>query len=397
MDGERSFDLKAVQTAIREEGKEGWLFYDFGGLDPLAVRILDLDTEKLRTRRWFYYVPAAGEPVKLVHRIETASLEPLPGAKRLYAGWKELASEVAHILGGIEEVAMHYSPENAIPYISKVDAGTVEMVRSAGVKVVSAADLVQRFEALLTPSELDTHLFASAALRRIIDVTFAHIADSLRSGTPIDEYGVQAFVLDAFEKEGLVTEEEPICAVDAHAGDPHYEAPRSGSAPIREGSLVLLDIFARQNANASIYADITWMAYVGDDVPPRYDEIFRIAREARDRGFDFLCDELPGREVRGAEVDDVVRGHIVEKGYGEYFIHRTGHSIGTKLHGNGVNIDNLETRDDRRIVPGMVFSIEPGIYLPDCGVRTEIDVYIDQKGPKISGMPVQEEIVKILP
>jgi len=374
----------------------GWLFYDFKGLDPLALRILGLDPERIRTRRWFYFVPATGDPAKIVHRIESGALDGLPGTKHLYASWQDLSSELARRLEGTGSVAMQYSPGNAIPYISKVDAGTVEMIRSAGVEVVSAADLVQRFEALLTPAELDTHLDAAAALRRIMDEAFAHIGESVRSGRTIDEHGAKEFVLACFKREGLVTDELPICAVDAHAGDPHYEPPPNGSSEIHEGSLVLLDIFAKGKQAGSIYADITWMGYVGENVPERYSELFGIIRDARDLAVSFLAAELPTREVRGWEVDDVVRGYVADHGYGESFIHRTGHSIGTALHGNGVNIDNLETQDARRIVPGMVFSVEPGIYLDDCGFRTEIDVYVDKEGPKISGLPAQEEIVKIL-
>lgn len=396
MNRERSFELDQVQAAIRAEGMAGWLFYDFQGLDPLAQRILGLDTERIRTRRWFYFVPSAGDPAKIVHRIEAGALDGLPGTKHLYASWQDLSSELARRLEGTGSVAMQYSPGNAIPYISKVDAGTVEMVRAAGVEVVSAADLVQRFEALLTPAELDTHLQAAATLRRIVEETFAHMGETHRSGRTIDEHGAMEFVLACFEREGLVTDELPICAVDAHAGDPHYEPPPSGSSEIREGSLVLLDIFAKGRPAGSIYADITWMGYVGEDVPERYVELFGIIRDARDLAVSFLAAELPRREVLGWEVDDVVRGHIAGHGFGEFFIHRTGHSIGTALHGNGVNIDNLETQDARRIVPGMVFSVEPGIYLDDCGFRTEIDVYVDEEGPKISGLPAQQEIVKIL-
>lgn len=391
-------NIEAIQQAVRDEGVDGWLLYDFRDLDPLAGRILHLDASRIRTRRWFYLVPAKGEPTKLVHRIEPGSLDPLPGRKIIYLSYGELRKGLKEMLSGCSTVAMQYSPENNIPYVSRVDAGTVELVQAAGPRVASSAGLVQAFEAVLTPELLDSHIRAAEALRRIVDRTFAWIGERTLSGDGTDEYAVQRRIYEEFDREGLVTDEEPICAVNANASDPHYGPKPDRFDAITRGDLVLVDIFAKLAGADAIYADITWMGYVGASVPEPMARIFEIAAGARDRGVSLLEERFAaGLDVYGWEVDDVVRGHIRDAGHGDAFIHRTGHSIGRECHGNGANIDNLETRDDRRLVPGLVFSIEPGIYLEEFGIRTEIDVYIDDEGVKVSGLPVQMEIVKILP
>lgn len=393
----KKMDINAMQKEIVKEGLDGWLFYDFRGMDELGLKVLGFSKDMIRTRRWYYLIPAKGEPKKLVHNIELASLDHLPGnEKEVYLSWTELSEKLSAMLKGIKKVAMQYSPNNAIPYVSKIDAGTFDLISSFGVKIESSANLIQKFEAVLSKDELKSHIEAGSAIRTVFDEAFAEIGMAVKSeGT--NEYKIQKFICSQFEKKGLQVEELPIVAVNEHAADPHYGPSEKESSPIKKGDVVLLDLFARLKGEESIIADYTWMGFVGHDVPEKVLEVFDIVRDARDKGYEFVRDSLKaGKEICGWEVDDVVRGHIKKKGYAEHFIHRTGHSIGRMVHGNGANIDNLETKDERRIVDGLCFSIEPGIYLKDeFGVRLEIDVYIENGQAKISGGPIQKEIVKI--
>lgn len=387
-----------IQQAIREQpGLDGWLFYDFRHLDPIAYRVLLLDSSLHVTRRWYYWVPAVGTPVKVQHRIEPHVLERLPGDLLLYVSWREQHAALKSLLQSAKRVAMQYSPMNAIPYLSRVDAGTIELIRGFGVEVVTSADLVQRFEAVWDERQLASHQVAAEGLRLIVDEAFGFVGTSLAAGRVLTEHGLQQYILSRMQARGLVTSSPPIAAVNAHSADPHYAPPPQGSAPIRPGDLVLIDLWAKQLQSGAVYADITWTGFVGQTVPARHQEIFQIVRRARDAAVSFV----QGRVRNGAfpfgwEVDDVCRRVIDDAGYGSHFLHRTGHSIGEEVHGNGANIDNLETQDARRLLPGTCFSIEPGIYLHDeFGIRSELDVYLSACDAIVHGQPVQTELVAI--
>ena len=391
--------IAEIQQALRDvTGLGGWLFYDFRGSDPLAYRVLRLDPTRHMTRRWYYWIPARGQPVKLVHRIEPHTLDELPGETVQYAAWDEQRTCLARILDKAKQVAMQYSPLNAIPYISRVDAGTIELIRSFGVEVVTSADLVQRFEAVWNDYQLDSHRDAAAKLRRIVDEAFTHVGASISAHTPLTEYGLQQFILSRMDAYGLITSSPPIAAVNAHSADPHYTPGPNGSVQIGAGALVLIDLWAKRPEPGSVYADITWTGYVGSTVPARQSEIFRIVREARDAALAFVLTRVAAGDFPcGWEVDEVCRQVIRNAGYEDRFLHRTGHSIGEEVHGNGANIDNLETRDWRRLMPRTCFSIEPGIYLAgQFGIRSELDVYLSDREAIVFGQPLQKEIVPIL-
>lgn len=391
--------IARIQAALREAGVEGWLFYDFRRSDPLAYRILQLDESRLGTRRWFYFIPAEGEPVKIVHAIEPDQLEPLPGMKLTYLSWSQLHEHLRRALQGHRRIAMQYSPDNEIPYVSRVDAGTIELVRRFGVEVISSADLVQQFEAVWSEDQLQTHLRAEPKMRRIVDETFAEIARCVISGRPTDEYRIQQFILECFEREGLWADHPPIVAADAHSANPHYTPTPESAWPIREGTFVLIDLWAKlRDVPRAVYVDITWTGFVGESVPERYARVFRIVREARDRALAFVREAVRARRpIRGWEVDEVARDVIRRAGLGDFFIHRTGHSIGEDVHGAGANMDNLETRDERRILPRTCFSIEPGVYFEgEFGVRSEVDVYVGEEDILVTARPIQTEVVPIL-
>lgn len=387
-----------IQQAIREQpGLDGWLFYDFRHLDPIAYRILLLDPSLHVTRRWYYWVPAQGTPVKLQHRIEPHVLDGLPGDARAYVSWRDQQAALGSLLLSAKRIAMQYSPMNAIPYLSRVDAGTIELVRSLGAEVVTSADLVQQFEAVWDDAQLASHQVAAEGLRAIVDEAFGFVGTSLAARSSLTEYGLQQYILSRMQARGLVTSSPPIAAVNAHSADPHYAPASQGSAPIRQGDLVLIDLWAKQPGPGAVYADITWTGFVGTTVPARHQDIFQIVRRARDAAVTFVQGRVRAGEFPyGWEVDDVCRQVIQDAGYGEYFVHRTGHSIGEEVHGNGANIDNLETQDARRLLPGTCFSVEPGIYLPDdFGIRSELDVYLSVRDAVVYGQPVQCDLLPI--
>ena len=389
-------DIRAIQAELRASKLDGWLFCDHHHRDPIAARILGLDARAMATRRWFYFIPSRGQPRKLVHRVEQGALDSLPGRKYLYASWEELRKSLRTLLAGSAKIAMQYSPENNIPAISLVDAGTVELVRSFKKKVASSANLVQTFEASWTPEQLASHLDAGKIIHRITLAAFESAAVCIREGRPITEFGLQQWILDRFRSNGLTTAEPPIAAVQPNNGNPHYEPRQDSSRPIRAGDLLLLDIWAKLDRPSSVYYDITWMGYLGSQVPGAYAKIFRIVRQARDRAIEFVGESVAeGRAIRGWEVDRVAREVIRKAGYAKYFVHRTGHNIGQEVHGNGANMDGLETRDDRLIAPHTCFSIEPGIYLPGFGVRSEVNVYVGEDGARVTG-PLQDEILPLL-
>ncbi len=391
--------VQAIQQALKEEGIDGWLFYNFRGSNVFATRILDLPPHIMQTRRYFYFIPAKGEPKKLVHGIEEGNLDSVPGSKSQYVSWRSLEEGVKSMLQGFGRVAMEYSPRNAIPYVSNVDGGTVELVRSAGVEVVSSANLVQRFEACWTEEQARDNFETANHLRAIVDVTFGFIRESIAAKKRIHEYDVQQFMLAEFARRGIWSEEAPNCSVNANSANPHYEPTKDIHTDLREGDFVLIDLWAKKKKDRSVYADITWTGVIGKTVPEEVEKVFQAVKGGRDAAVAAVRNAFEkGKTIRGFEVDDAARKYIVEKGYGEYFIHRTGHSIGEVIHGNGANIDNLETRDERKIIPHTSFSVEPGIYFPGkFGVRSEIDVYISPGNEVIiTGLPSQEHVIPIL-
>lgn len=390
-----SFQLNEIQTDLRAAKLDGWLFYDFRGRDPIAQRILDLPNA-MRTRRWFYFVPAKGTPKKLVHKIETGSLAALPGDTVYYSGQNELRTNLKKILGRAKKVAMQYSPKNSIPYVAMVDAGTVELVKSCEVKVVTSADLVQKYEACWTAVQLQSHLTAGKAIDRIVREAFALAARGVRDGKPLTEVALQQFILTEFEKADIATEESPDVAVNAHASDPHYAPSNERPTEIKEGDLLLLDVWGKLKTPGSVYYDIAWVGYLGAKVPEKYAKVFRVILQARDNAVELIQSAIAaGKPLQGWQVDKAARSVVEKAGYGKYFIHRTGHSIGQTVHGNGVNMDGLETYDSRHLIPRTCNSVEPGIYLPDFGMRSEVNVYIDQNEARITGA-VQREILALL-
>jgi Xaa-Pro aminopeptidase len=387
-------DLAAIQSALRDSGLDGWLFYDHHHRDQIAYRVLGVPEGLMVTRRWFYLIPAEGEPMKLVNRVESGHLDSLPGDKRAYSAWQELFEQLKKIIGSRRRLAMQYSPNNAIPYIGLVDAGTIELVRSFGVEVVSSGDLVARFEATWTEDQIRSHFAARDKVDAITAAAFQEIGRRVRNGGT-HEHEIQQWIMEKFAREKLVTEDPPIVAVNAHSGNPHYEPSAKRPAPIREGDWVLLDIWAKLDQPGAVYYDITWTGLVGKSPSDRQREIFNIVCGARDAGVQAVTSAVKsGRKLAGWEVDKATRDYITSKGYGQYFVHRTGHSIGTSVHANGANMDNLETKDERQIMPNSCFSIEPGIYLPEFGVRSEVNMLVRAGSAEVTGK-IQREIVTI--
>ncbi|HOA13672.1 MAG TPA: M24 family metallopeptidase [Myxococcota bacterium] len=390
-------DIRAIQKAVGEAGFDGWLFCDFNNRDALAYRILGLDFQKYTSRRWFYLVPSSGEPIRLVSKVEPSRLDTLPGEKRTYLSWRDLSEELERMLSG-RLVAMQYSPEDSIPYISIVDAGMVELVKAAGARVASSADLVQVFEAVIGEDGYRSHIEAGRIIHAIKDQAFALIGEHVRSGRDITEYEVQRFILRRFDEEGLdCMGEVPIVGVNGHPSDPHFEPTPENTVVIREGDTVLIDLWAKFAKPGSIFYDITWCGFVGTNPPDEYVRIFETVRDARKAAVSFVRERFARHQkCFGYEVDDACRSVVQASGWGDCFIHRTGHSIGVNVHGNGVNIDNLETRDLRMLVPGICFSVEPGIYLAGrMAVRSEIDVFIRKDGSVEVTGPEQESLILV--
>jgi Xaa-Pro aminopeptidase len=387
-------DLSAIQKALRERNIDAWLFYDHHHRDPIAYRVLGLPAGLMVTRRWFYLIPAKGEPTKLVHKIEAGHLDSLPGSKRLYSGWQELFEAMKGLLAAHRDIAMQYSPNNLVFTVSLVDAGTVDLIRGLGKNVVSSQDLVAQFEATMNDDQIATHFAARDIIDRLTTEAFQEIGRRVRNGGT-HEHEIQQWFMDAFQRENMVTDDPPIVAVNANAGNPHYEPRADRPVPIREGDLVLLDVWAKKNTPGAVYYDITWMGFVGKAASDHQREVFKIVSEARDIGVKTVVDAISAaRPIAGWEVDRAVRAHIKKAGYGDYFIHRTGHSIGTEVHANGANMDDLEIHDERRILPNSCFSIEPGIYLPEFGVRSEVNVLVRPGRAEVTGK-IQREIVTI--
>jgi Xaa-Pro aminopeptidase len=391
-----SLSIPAVQRALKEDGLDGWLLYDFHGSNPISRRLTGLDTQaKMTTRRWYYVIPASGEPRKLVHAIEAFNLDHLPGSKTIYSQRETLASGLRQVLGGLKKVAMEYSPGNAIPYVSRVDAGTVEAVRQTGADVVSSGDLIQRFEAIWSPAELETHKKASESLYRIKDRAFAMVRDARKAGRTVTEMDVQRAMMDWFGEEGLVTDAPPAVAAQENAGNPHYAPGDDHPRQIRDNEVLLLDLWGKLPTPGAVFADITWVGFTGAEVPERIQKAFKAACDGRDAAIALVKDAVAkGRTVQGYEVDRACRALLERAGFGAEFVHRTGHSLGTEVHGNGVHMDDYETHDERRLIPGTGFTIEPGVYTSEFGVRTEINMFVGDTEATVTG-PLQTEFVRL--
>ncbi len=392
------FELASIQKSLREFGVDGWLLYDFRGANVLARRVLDLEARPPGSRRFFYMIPAEGEPRGVVHAIEPRALDHLPGPKTVYMSWQELDAAVASLIDSKRRVAMEYALNLSNPYISKVDAGTIEFVRGRGVDVVSSGDLVQVFEATWDDHQWSQHLRAEEQTTAAFDLAWRLIADRTRNGGDVRETEVQAAILDHFRRHGLTTYSPPNVSVNANSGDPHYEPNPGRDSAIRAGDFVLIDLWAKVDEPRAVYSDLTRVGFVGTSVPEKFESIFKIVAAARDAAIDLVkAAYAQGRPLRGYEVDDAARKVIDAAGFGRCFIHRTGHNIGQEVHGNGANLDDLETRDERLILPRTCFSVEPGIYFPgDFGVRSEVNVYIDaERRVHVTG-GLQTQVVPIL-
>jgi Xaa-Pro aminopeptidase len=391
-------DLGSIQSAIRDFEFDGWLIGDFRGSNLVGRRVLGFADDQTRSRRWFYYIPASGEPRKLVHRIETGSLDHLPGEKTAYLRWQELEAGLKSLVGNSKRIAMEYSPRNGNPYVAKIDAGTVELVRSFGVEIVSSGDLVQRFEAVWDDEQWQMHQDAAVHTNSAYDLAWRLIAERTRSGGTIRETEVQAAIMAHFKANGLTTYHPPIVAVNEHSGDPHFDTSPATDVAMRAGDFVLIDLWAKLDRPRSVYSDLTRVGFIGREVPPKYEQVFRIVAAARDAAIAKVREAFAaGRPLCGWEVDQAARDVIDQAGYGERFIHRTGHNIGQEVHGNGANMDNLETHELRLVMPRTCFSIEPGIYLPEFGVRSEVDVFVDaNRQVHVTGGELQRRVVAVL-
>jgi Xaa-Pro aminopeptidase len=391
-------DIARIQSELKAAGVDGWLLYDFHNRDAIAYHVLGMDYGKFTSRRWFYWIPTSGEPVRLCHKVESTKLDSLPGAKRLYLSWRELHASLKSILGPARKVAMQYSPMANIPYVSIVDGGTIDLIRSLGFEIVSSAGLVQTFQAVLDDAAYRSHVAAGEKVQRIKDQAFALIGDSLRAGKTLTQYDVQQFIVRRYGEEGLTcTGEYPIVGTNEQPADPHFEPTPANARPIKAGDTVLIDLWAKLDKPGSVFYDITWCGFAGRTPPARYVQIFNVVRDARDAALAFIrARYAEGKRLYGWEVDDACRAVVEKAGFGEHFIHRTGHSIGEEVHGNGVNIDNLETKDERELARGICFSIEPGIYLAgEMAVRSEINVFITPAGKVEVAGAMQKELVLI--
>jgi Xaa-Pro aminopeptidase len=389
-------DLAGIQAALAEDALDGWLLFDFKGSNPIARKVAGLDAQgKMMTRRWFYLIPRTGEPRGLVHAIERHNLDHLPGAIGTYSGRESLVRALDTLLAGTSRLAMEYSPGCAIPYLSRIDAGTLEMLQARGLTVVGSGDLVQRFEACWNAAAIATHHAASASLYRIKDQAYAEVTRRLRDHVPTTEFDIQTLMLQWFRDEGLIAADEPNVSAQENAGNPHYQPTRDEHRVIRPNELLLLDLWGKQTAPGAVYADITWVAFTGSVVPPEMSRAFDAAANARDAAIQAVQRAVrAGDDLRGWQVDRAARGVLEAAGYGPQIWHRTGHSLGEEVHGNGVNMDDYETHDDRRLLPGTGFTIEPGVYFPEFGVRTEINMVVFPDDATVTG-PVQERIIPL--
>ena len=391
-------EIQDVQKHLVKEKIDGWLLYDFNGINTLARDFLQIDRKALITRRFFYWIPAKGEPVKILHRIEPHVLSDIPGTVFFYSRWQELEEQLGNLLKGVKIVAMEYSPRNAIPYVSRVDGGMIDLVRSFQVEVVSSASFLQYYTCVLDEEQYKLHKEAADLLDRVVGEAWEKIAQSLIKGTNINEYQVQQFIAEQIAMRGFMAEGTPIVGVNGHSADPHYEPSKENSSEIKKGDFVLIDLWCKKKHPKAIYGDICRVAVADAQATQRQKEIFSIVRQAQKAATDFVIDRYAKHEsLKGYEVDQVSRKIIEEKGYGKYFTHRTGHNIYTQDHGPGAHIDSLETQDVRELIPRTCFSIEPGIYLQgEFGIRLEYDVFLGDQGKVYINGGHQDEILILL-
>lgn len=389
------FNLSEIQRVLAEMKLDGWLLFDFRGSNVLAERVLGIRPEQVGSRRYAYFIPARGTPRKLVHRIEMGALDHLPGDKQVYLRWQEFEQGMAALLGSSRKVALEYSPRNGIPYLSRVDGGTVELIRGFGVEPVSSGDLIQYFEARWDEEQWQLHLKAAAQTEAAFGLAWKFMANELRAGRVVTERHVQAVIMRHFQSQGMTTYSPPIVGVNGNSGNPHHE---TGDTPMHEGDFVLVDLWAKMDHPKGVYSDLTWVGFLGTSVPARYEEIFQIVARSRDAAIQLVRDGFVAkRPLAGWQVDDAARRVIEDAGYGPAFCHRTGHNIGIETHGNGANMDNLETHDERQLLPRTCFSIEPGIYLPEFGIRSEVNVYLDAAGGvHVTGPKPQTHVLPVL-
>ena len=392
------FDLQRIQSALHEFQFDGWLLYDFRGSNVLAQRVLGVADDAVGSRRYLYCIPAEGEPKKLVHQIEQGTLDHLPGSKSVYLKWQEFEAGIADLVAGMKTVAMEYSPKVSNPYVSRVDAGTVEMVRSLGIEVVSSGDLIQMFEATWDDAQWQMHLQAAVHTNSAFERAWKFIADEVRNNGSVEESAVKDVIMTHFAENSMTTYHPPIVAVGPNSSNGHYETGTGDNTSISENDFVLIDLWAKLDKPQGVYSDLTRVGFVGETVPEKYNDIFRIVAAARDAAVKCVKQAFASNRVlQGWEVDQACRDVIQEAGYGEYFVHRTGHSIGQETHGNGANMDNLETHDQRRVMRRTCFSVEPGIYLPEFGIRSEVNVFIDSEGTvHVTGGKIQFKVIPIL-
>lgn len=398
MDLQKIFKL---QNILKELQIDGWLLYDFKGSNKLVYKILEIDSKFHITRRFFYFIPKIGEPVQIVSAVESNVLNKLnlPGKKIVYSNLSSLHYALSDVLHDVKKIAMEYSPKNMIPYISYVDAGTIELVKSYGVDIISSGDLIAKFTAVWTKEQYEENKVVANNIYKIVKDAFNFIGENIKNNKIVTEYAVQQFILKQFENYGYITDFPPIVAVNANAADPHYEISQEHSAEIKKGDLVLIDLWCKPNNSQAVWSDITWMGYVGSEIPEKLKKIFRVLVDAREKAFQLVAERFAKKsKIQGYEIDIAARNVIDDAGYGKFFVHRTGHSITTELHGDGPNADNYESKDERIIMPGMCFSIEPGIYIPnEFGFRTEIDVFVNFDGTvECLGGERQFEILPII-
>ena len=392
-------NLELIQQSLQSEGYDGWLFYDFRKSNPIAYQVLSLPLDGFFSRRWFYFVPTEGTPTALVSAVEAHVLQALPGEQCIFRTWQEMRSHLGKMLSSGKRIAMEYSPMNAIPYMSRVDGGTLELVRSFGVEVVSSANMAQRFIAQLSTAQIESHREAGRRLIAAKDALFSALGDDLRAGVSLNEFSVVQRFTTLIQQAGLALADPPHVAVNANASNPHYEPTSENHSFIQRGDLILFDFWARLPEEEAIIADYTWMAFAGthEEIPALQREVFEIVRRARDTGIAFVRNQLAaGRSVEGRQVDDITRAVIADAGYADYFVHRTGHNIGTMVHGNGTNLDNFETQDNRVLLASTCCSMEPGIYLPQFGIRSEVNLLVHENDVEVTGTPIQEEIVALM-
>ena len=389
-------NIANIQAYLQEHDIDGWLMIDFHGYNFVAVEMLK--PSGMVTRKTAYFIPAEGEPTALLHAIEKAKYKHLPGKHIIFSAYKLYEESLEQMLEGCNTIAMEYAPMGRLPYIGLIDAGTIELIKSFGKEIVSSADLVANFQARLSPEQIATHRIAAHNIIQIKEKAFAFISESLKADKKITEYDVVQYIRKLFYEYDMESEDGPNCSVDSNAGDPHYEPTKEQSTIIAKGQIILIDLWAKLKHPDGVFADITWMGYAGkrDEIPQKYLDIFATLSQARDTAVDYLRTHIDSQPVFGSQVDDAVRKVIEKAGYGKYFTHRTGHSITSQIHGTGPNIDNLETEDSRKLQPGHLFSIEPGIYMDDCGFRTEIDVYIGHEGVEVHTLPYQTELLALL-